>query len=130
MQQDLDGHQSVQRLLPRLVNHAHAAAADLGEGARLEDLLLARLLVDREEVGQRHGDRVQDPLERTDRRVDPVALDQRDGGIADAGLLCERALGKAGPLACDLQPLAGGDVHGAYCVQYSERIGSFVRNLP
>src|SRR5262245_31474414 len=89
-------------LMQDLQRAAEQAVADLQIGDRLladfGQLIsavkrLARpLRLDGEEFRQAHRDAVEDALERADRRVHLVGLDQRDRRIGDAGAFCKLPL--------------------------------------
>lgn len=56
--------------------------------------MLARWLVEGEEVRQRHGDAFEQFFEGTDGGTDAILFDQGDGGIGDAATPGQLALGQ------------------------------------
>ena len=70
-------------------------ATEVGLFVGTEDVLVfTRWLIEGEEVGQGHGDALQQFLQGADGRTDPILFDQGDGCIGDAATPGQLALGQ------------------------------------
>ena len=134
LMQDLQG--AVGEVAADLAEGEAAGAAVAGHfdqvGGLIEDAS-ARRFLRREELGHLHRDAVEHLLQRADGRAGAVLLDQRDGGVGDAGALGQLALAEPVYLPQPAQPAADIDVHAnesaaVNTVRYIERLSRPVQH--